>query len=123
MKTVDIPVIKIGFATGKQGQTPINRAVSMNIHNLISGTFTDFEYSLENLVISRGNLTPIYVASVEGAICWEMLLKDLRKRGLQSVELFVADGIWGLEDAVDRVFGQVSHSRIESMVETFNFCN
>jgi|SRR5690625_1024873 len=59
------PVIKIGFATGKQGQTPVNRAVSLNIHNLISGTFPDFEYSFENLVISRGNLTPIYEASVE----------------------------------------------------------
>jgi len=69
--TVDLissiaPITQIGFVSGKQGQTPVNRAVSHNIHSLITGVFPDFEYSFENLVISRGNLTPIYDASVDG---------------------------------------------------------
>src|SRR5690625_7724195 len=54
------PVIKIGFATGKQGQTPVNRAVSLNINNLISGTLFVFEYSFDKLVIFIGYLSEIY---------------------------------------------------------------
>src|SRR5690625_2012361 len=54
---------------------------------------------------------------VESATGWEMLLEDLRGRGLKSVGLFVADGLRGLEDAVARVYGQADFQRCVTHVK------
>ncbi len=40
----------------------------------------------------------------ESAIGWEMLLEELQQRGLQRVDLVVADGLKGLEEAVARSY-------------------
>lgn len=48
---------------------------------------------------------------VEQSYRWGMLLEELRERGLQSIELIVADGLKGLEDAAARVYGQADFQR------------
>lgn len=59
------PVLSKGFPDGI-GRTPVNRAVSFNINRIITGEFPDFEIDYTQLVLSRGNLTPIYDAEVDG---------------------------------------------------------
>src|SRR5690625_443124 len=54
---------------------------------------------------------------VESATGWEILLEELRERGLQSVGLFVADGLSGLEDAIARVYGQADFQRCVTHVK------
>lgn len=54
---------------------------------------------------------------VESATGWEILLEELRERGLQSVGLFVGDGLSGLEDAIARVYGQADFQRCVTHVK------
>ena len=47
----------------------------------------------------------------ESATGWEMLLEELRERGVQSIGLVVADGLSGLEDAVGRAYPRADFQR------------
>lgn len=52
---------------------------------------------------------------VESATGWEMLLEELKQRGLSSAGLIVADGLSGLEEAVakayrDQTFSDALHT-------------
>jgi len=53
----------------------------------------------------------------ESATGWNMLLEELRDRGLSSIGLIVADGLSGLEDAVARVYGQADFQRCVTHVK------
>jgi len=71
------PVIKIGFASGEGGKTPVNRAMSYNLPNAVTGEFPDLEIDFPRFKISRGSLLNVYSASVsadvpgEVRISWE----------------------------------------------------
>ncbi len=41
---------------------------------------------------------------IESASGWEMVLRNLKERGLESTALIIADGLTGLENAVAKVF-------------------
>ncbi|MBJ7539203.1 IS256 family transposase [Marinomonas transparens] len=46
----------------------------------------------------------IYNAPTESAGCWNDICLDLKKRGLQQVDLFVADNLTELDSAIERHF-------------------
>lgn len=50
------PFITIGFRNGGQGQTAMNRAMSLNVREAITGTYPDLEINPEALVVSTGDL-------------------------------------------------------------------
>ncbi|MEX0685329.1 MAG: DUF6266 family protein [Balneolales bacterium] len=52
------PIIKLGFKTGYQHLTEINRASSYNLKNAITGVFPDQELDYQSVLLSRGDLTP-----------------------------------------------------------------
>jgi putative transposase len=45
----------------------------------------------------------------EGALLWEQELQELKKRGVESVGLFVSDALSGVENAVKRVYPNSKH--------------
>jgi len=45
----------------------------------------------------------------ESAHNWEMILSDLRVRGVEESLLFVTDGLAGIKDAISNVFPQAKH--------------
>jgi len=51
------PVIDTGFQRGSGRISAINRAVSYNIKNAITGEYPELEVDFENLSLSRGDLT------------------------------------------------------------------
>ena len=50
------PFINIGFQNSGQGQTAMNRAMSLNVREAITGTYPDLEINPEALVVSTGDL-------------------------------------------------------------------
>lgn len=66
------PLINIGFANGAKNQTPMNRAMSVNLRQAVSGEYPDLEIDPENVLFSDGNLSsggnPVMDASVPGSI-------------------------------------------------------
>ena len=71
----------------------------------------DDSYSKEGVYVAYGvrddNKRELLVLSAnptESATQWEELLNELKKRGVETVGLFTADGLAGLEGAVDTVF-------------------
>jgi hypothetical protein len=71
------PLVTIGFRNGNHTMTGMNRAMSVNIREAITGTYPDLEINWENFVFSRGNLaaggSPSADLSVEGtaAVTWQ----------------------------------------------------
>lgn len=61
------PLLADGFKDGV-GKTPVNRAVSFNIGRIITGEYPDLEIDYSRLKISRGKLTEIYDAKVDGDV-------------------------------------------------------
>jgi hypothetical protein len=51
------PAIDTGFRTGSGRMSPVNRAVSYNIKNAVSGEYPEQVVDFENLLLSRGDLT------------------------------------------------------------------
>ena len=49
----------------------------------------------------------LYSKPTESAAGWKECLEDMQKRGLQNVDLIIADGLTGLEDKVLEVFPSV----------------
>jgi putative transposase len=49
-------------------------------------------------------IVSLSINPTEGAFNWGELLEDLKMRGVQSVDLFIADGLTNLEDEIHRVF-------------------
>lgn len=48
---------------------------------------------------------------VESSSGWELVLNELRQRGVTKVHLFVSDGLKSLETAVSKVFGKAVHQK------------
>lgn len=46
----------------------------------------------------------LFRVEAESAWNWEEVLKDLRRRGVQRVRLFVTDDVPGLEKAIRKIF-------------------
>lgn len=59
------PVVNIGFKHGAGNMAAVNRAMSYNVKNAISGEYPDFEILYENLVFSRGDLMGSHNALAE----------------------------------------------------------
>lgn len=53
----------------------------------------------------------------ESATGWEMILRDLRRRGLEKIGLIVADGLTGLEEAAGRAFPRSDFQRCVTHVK------
>jgi len=51
-----LPFINIGFSKGVRNQTPMNRAVSVNLKQAVTGTLSDLKIDPEKLVLSQGVL-------------------------------------------------------------------
>lgn len=49
-------------------------------------------------------LLHLSVNPTEGAHSWELALKDIKKRGVEKIDLAIADGITGLEDKLFQIF-------------------
>ena len=71
------------------------------------------DFSIENeatyiVIALREDLTRDIIAlehiPTESASGWEDLLRSLKKRGIETVDLVVADGLTGLENSVSKVF-------------------
>jgi len=71
------------------------------------------DFSIENeatytVIALREDLTRDIIAlehiPTESASGWEDLLRSLKKRGVETVDLIVADGLTGLENSVSKVF-------------------
>jgi len=50
------PFINIGFSNNSRGQTAMNRAMSINVREAITGTYPDLEINPEALTVSVGDL-------------------------------------------------------------------
>src|SRR5690625_5852082 len=53
----------------------------------------------------------------ESATGWEMILRDLRQRGLEKIGLIVADGLTGLEEAAGRAYPRSDFQRCVTHVK------
>jgi putative transposase len=53
----------------------------------------------------------------ESATGWGILLEELRDRGVESIDLIVADGLSGLEDSVTRVYPDATFQRCVTHVK------
>jgi len=69
------------------------------------------EYMKEGVFVAYGvredNRRELLVLSInptESAQEWGVLLKDLKKRGVEKIDLFVADGLQYLEDEIMKIF-------------------
>ncbi|PKL72456.1 hypothetical protein CVV26_01350 [Candidatus Kuenenbacteria bacterium HGW-Kuenenbacteria-1] len=79
----------------------------------------DNEYTKEGAFVAYGvrednrrELLILELNPTEGAIFWGELLKDLKeKRGVEKIDLFVADGIQGLEDEVLKYFPEAEFQK------------
>lgn len=47
----------------------------------------------------------------ESAAGWELVLKELKERGVEKVHLFISDGLKALEKAISKVFNQAVHQK------------
>lgn len=47
----------------------------------------------------------------ESATAWELIFKDLKERGVESVGLIVSDGIKGIEQAISKTFVDAAHQK------------
>ncbi len=52
-------------------------------------------------------IVAIYNSPTEGASTWKEVLQNIKERGVETVNLIIADGLKGLEDAVLSVFPNV----------------
>jgi len=59
------PFINIGFQNSGQGQTAMNRAMSLNVREAITGTYPDLEINPEALVVSTGDLQGASTAGMD----------------------------------------------------------
>lgn len=59
------PFINIGFQNGGKGQTAINRAMSLNVREAITGTYPNLEINPEALVVSTGDLQGASTAGMD----------------------------------------------------------
>jgi len=50
----------------------------------------------------------LFGAEGESAGNWEEVLKDLRRRGVQRVRIFITDDLPGLEEAIKKIFPDAS---------------
>ncbi len=57
--------IGIGFQNSGRGQTAMNRAMSLNVREAITGTYPDLEISPEALVVSTGDLLGASAAGID----------------------------------------------------------
>ena len=66
------PLINTGFRNAPANQTPMNRAMSLNLGQAITGEYPDLEINPENLVFSDGDLSsginPVMDASETGKV-------------------------------------------------------
>lgn len=85
------PLINIGFANGAKNQTPMNRAMSVNLRQAISGEYPDQKIDPENVLISDGSLSiggnPVMDVSQAGSITlnWTSSLETGNGSGLDGV--------------------------------------
>ena len=59
------PFINIGFYNGGRGQTAMNRAMSLNVRDAITGTYPDLEINPDTLVVSTGDLQGTSTAGLD----------------------------------------------------------
>ena len=59
----------------------------------------------------RREIVAVVNRPTESASSWEMIFKDLKKRGVESVGLIVSDGLSGLEKSISSVFGGTPHQK------------
>lgn len=63
--------IGIGFQNSGQGQTAMNRAMSLNVREAITGTYPDLEINPEALVVSTGDLQGASTAGMDLSVAQE----------------------------------------------------
>lgn len=129
------PVINTGFKHGAERMAPINRGMSYNIKNAISGAYPDFEVQYENLVFSRGELTGGHNASAESVTTGELTLSwsdNTDDGSAASTDLMTVvayskerDSVFYRKDAAERQSGTVNivlpDSFQEDTVEVYIF--
>lgn len=59
------PIIDIGFRNSRGDTSPMNKAISVNLRNAITGSYPNLKINPEALVIASGNLTGCYGASMQ----------------------------------------------------------
>jgi hypothetical protein len=68
--------ISIGFQNSGSGQTAMNRAMSLNVREAVTGTYPDLEINPEALVVSTGDLQGASTAAMDlsvaeaGTVTW-----------------------------------------------------
>jgi hypothetical protein len=62
------PLINIGFYKGDRNQTAMNKAMSVNLKQAITGTFPDLEIDPGQLVVSQGELPQVLGASMDATV-------------------------------------------------------
>lgn len=73
--------ITIGFRNGVQGQTEMNRAMSLNVREAITGTYPDLEIDPEALVVSTGDLQGSSVSGMDLSIAGTATLTWVNEAG------------------------------------------
>jgi len=68
------PIIEVGFSSGRPGRTPVNRAMSYNLANAVTGEFPELEIDFPRLIVSRGSLTGVYTADVTADTIGEIII-------------------------------------------------
>jgi len=70
-------------------------------------------YSREAIYVSYGvrtdfkrEILALSINPTEGASEWGQIFEKLKKRGIEKIDLFVADGLSGLEEEIHRVFSE-----------------
>lgn len=48
----------------------------------------------------------VYNYPTEGSVAWEAIFEDIKARGIEQIDLFVSDGLKGIEDAIWKHFYQ-----------------
>ena len=76
------------------------------------------EYAKEGVFVSYGvredNRRELLILSInptESAQEWGCLLKELKQRGVQKIDLFVTDGLQGLEDEIMKIFPETDFQK------------
>jgi len=62
------PFITIGFRSGIQNQTEMNKAMSLNVREAITGTYPDLEIDPGALVVSVGDLEGAVTAGIDFSV-------------------------------------------------------
>lgn len=112
------PLVNIGLRNGSNNQTSMNRAMSLNIKEAVTGTFPDLEIDWEKLIFSQGNLATGSNASADLSVAGTVTITWQNSQGASNSS--DTDGAIVLLSNTDRdevVYNLYGASRVDGQVD------